>query len=464
VTLSIRRICAALRRIHSEDAGLSMAEVVVALMVFAILATSVAYGLLNSLTLTQHSRARETALALASQDLDAMRLRALNTKDGILQINSTATPVTQVVGGTRFSLDRDVNWADTTGALGACGTGTGTLAFKSVVDTVSWQLAAGAPSQSVKMATSVAPIGNINTDTTGTIIIAAIGSDGSPEPGLSVSISAVSGGAALATPPAATDSDGCSFGLKAQPGTYQVSVTRPGGIDIAQTDPSVNKSVVVKAGQNTMVNFSYDTAATFALAYPAGAAVATNMTTTFYYPSSGASKFANAPTTVKAFPWQDGYQIMAGTYVPAVAGGPATCTDTNPSSWTTVAPDGAIGSPLDSQAVGAGQASVAPYPVVMGKVTVSGLSSSLYVTAVTSSTPAAGDPGCSATQTLTFPRSSGTSQVIALPFGTWKLYYGSALGAKTIGVANLNVALDPATRGSISASGVLIDARKVPTP
>ncbi len=43
------------------------------MMVFALMSIGLAYGITNALVLTQESRARQTALNLASQDLDQLR-------------------------------------------------------------------------------------------------------------------------------------------------------------------------------------------------------------------------------------------------------------------------------------------------------------------------------------------------------------------------------------------------------
>lgn len=464
ITLSIIRIRAALRRIPTGDVGLSMAEIIVALMVFAILATGVAYGLTNTLIMTQNSRARAAAVALASEDLDAMRLRALNTKDGILQITSTPTgsPLTKVVGGTTYSIDRDVNWVDTTGGLGACGTGNGTLAYKSVTNTISWKLTSGGTTQSVKMSTSVAPISNLNTDTTGTIIVQAILANGAPAEGLGIAMVPLVGGAALATAPQNTDSDGCSFGLKVQPGTYQVSATsNGGGIDSRQSDPSVNKNVVVKAGQNTVVNVSYDKASVFPIEYPEGAAVATNMSLTLINPAV-TTQIPNAPSSISAFPWPDGYRIVAGTFNAPVGGGSTACVDTDPAKWTTVRSDGAVASAGDASATPPGT-TAPPTAVGAGVLTVSGLNPGTWVTAATSSSPGDGDPGCTAAQTLTFPQATGASQVIALPYGTWNLYAGNSRGSLTTNL--LTISGVSVLGGLLNGGGpksVTVDPRRVP--
>ena len=50
-----------------RDAGLSLVEVIVAMMVFTIISIGVAYTITNSLVLTRDSRARAVATNLAAQ-------------------------------------------------------------------------------------------------------------------------------------------------------------------------------------------------------------------------------------------------------------------------------------------------------------------------------------------------------------------------------------------------------------
>jgi hypothetical protein len=328
------------------------------------------------------------------------------------------------------------------------------------------------------MSTLIAPISNINSDTAGTIIVSIIGAtDGNAEQGVAINVSPNTGGGgtALASQPAATDSDGCSFALNVAPGTYTVTGTLTGGIDYQQKVPASNTSVVVVAGQNTLVNFTYDLAGTFPLTYPSGASVATNMPVTFTNPVGGFPEFVGAgspptgaPTSVKAFPYGDGYRMIAGTYVFAAGGGPSTCVDTDPASWPTAAADGAISTPDQAVSVAPG-GTAASTSVPMGTLTVSGFPSGSFLTAVNATPPVGSeDPGCAAAETLTFAKATGTSQVIALPYGTWSLYYGSTKGTKTTNIVSTHPTwITLGGRGSIDSTTTktfTLDPRAVPSP
>lgn len=421
---------------RDDEAGFSIVEVMVAMMVFAILAVCIAGSLTNGLVLTTSSKNREVAINLASQDIDSMRMNALGSPNGVFQVTSTSTPIVYTVGGNQFSLTRQVDWVTTTGGSGACGTGSGTLAYKSVVDTVSW-LQNSTTTMSTSMTTLVAPISNINTDTDGTIIVAIIGASGAPETGVNITITPNSGGggAALSTAPSPTDSDGCSFGLNVQPGTYTVTATESGGIDYLQNAPAKNASVVVTAGQNTMVNFTYDQAGKFPLTYPVGAVLPTNMPITFTNATGGQPQWTNSPTSINAFPYPDGYQVIAGSYVFSASGGPGSCLDSNPQNWPTNSSTGAQ-APVPvimTAAPGATATSSSGSNLVnMGQINVTGYTTGQYLTAVTTVGPSGSkDPGCGSVQTLTFPKTTAATTLLALPFGTWKIYSGSSSGALT---------------------------------
>ena len=473
--MSVRRITRALRRIEQQDAGLGMTEILVAMMVFAIIATTAAYGILNALTLTNATRSSATAMSIASSDLDQMRLTASVDDDGVFSVLSTSSPIPKKVGGITYKISRNVSWQTTTGTIGACGTGTGTLQYKNVSETVSW-IATNGATRSITMSSAIAPLSNINSDATGTIIVTVTGANGQPVPGLAVSITPTSGGggAALDDPPQNTDSAGCSFGLLVDPGTYAVTASLAGDIDLNQNaiaSTPAGSPVSVAAGQNTIVNFTYDQAATFPLSYPAGATLPTNLPISFYHPTPGTTAFnatapvsATPPTSVKAFPWSDGYTVVGGTYAYTATASPASCLDTNPATWTAPrAGDGAVGVAPTPVSAAAG-ATAAATAVPLGSLTLNGISSlkGTYITAVTASAPAAGDPGCNAGQKLSFPVLGNVSTTtLALPYGTWKLYYGATSGATTTAFSGgLLGGLLGGTLGS--GNSILIDPRVVP--
>lgn len=481
ITAIARRV----RRDAADDAGFTIIEVMVAMMVFAIISIGVAYGITNALVLTQDSRSRQVALNLASQDID--RLRSLVQTDGDAILDVTQSTQSARVGGQSFTVSRSVAWVSSDGSSGACGTGSGTLAYKSVTEKVTWRTKSNP--QSIAMDTLLAPTANINDDTKGTIIVAASNAAGAGAAGLTVKVTpnAGTGATALAVQPDVTDAQGCSYALRVTPGTYTVTVTKSGGIDAksetAQTAVGTNSNVQVSAAANSAINYTYDTAATFKLQYTTlqsapSAVLATNMAETLWnkqgsFVPAVAPATTSASSVVSAFPFKDGYRGYAGPYLNTTAGGTATCVDPNPATWTTPAADSAVGQDSVPFSVNPGDANV-PVSVPVGVVTLNGLAANQYVTAVTAA-PAPGDPGCQNAQTLRFPVTTGSSQTIALPFGSWSLYAGARSGATTTNLVAANAAnVVPVTRGSVNQQSLLglvswsntvtLDPRQVPSP
>lgn len=430
------RIHAALTRRLSADSGFTITEVLVAMMVFAIMSIGLAYGITNALVLTQESRSRQTALNLASQDLDKLRSLA-----NPFEIRSTTADTQQpfTVGQQAYTLSRTTQWVDSSGRSSSCGTDGTTLAYKSITSTVSWKSGRGKP-LSVSLDTLIAPNSRINADGTGAILVTIRNAAGTGAAGIPVTIAAnPAGGGASVAAPAVTDGSGCTYALKVQPGTYTVSASTPGGIDSTQQAVATNQNVTVSAGTDAAVTFTYDQAHTFQVGYgttyPGGTAkLPTNLTTTLYNGVGGSSVFTGTPTSIKAFPYQDGYQFMAGSYVSADGGGSATCLNPNPGKWTT-ATNGAIGQA--PQAVDAAAGVVDPVSkkvtVPMGVVTVPVDKDYPFITAVSDSAAPDFDPGCNAPnpKTLSFSGITAGNVPIALPYGTWSIYESKTAGATT---------------------------------
>lgn len=120
-------------------------------------------------------------------------------------------------------------------------------------------------------------------------------------------------------------------------------------------------------------------------------------------------------------------------------------------------------------AVAASPGGNATLPVGMGVVTVKIPSGSdQYITAVQQATSAAnGNPGCATTKNYTFATryTKNTTQTIALPYGTWKIYTSTTAGQLTnpvnggnLGVLDGVVTINPTTgaliTGILGAIGV----------
>lgn len=477
----IRRIAAVLRPADPDarEAGFTVIEVMVAMMVFAIMSIGIAYGIVNALTLSQNSRSRTTAVSLASQDIDGLRQTATATTAGIQQVTSLpANPgdalPTKTIGGVTYTISRDVNWVDSTGATNACGSASGGyLAYKSVVETVSWK--SRNQTYSTTMTSAIAPSSAVTSPGNGSITISVKTAAGSGNAGVGITVTPVAGGtgATLTVQPDATNAQGCAVAVDVKPGDYTVTATEAGGIDTDQKQPANKTPVTVLAGASAYVPFVYDQAATMTLQYAStySATLPQSMPTTLS--STGGGQDVITPwgasptvtsatkTSVNVFPFGN-YSVFAGAY--SSSPGASSCLSPNPGAWSTPNAQNQVGIAPAQVGTSPGQpASVSPVAVMTGVVQVGGMSSSTYVQASSAATPGSGDPGCSAGYTLRFPTSSSGSQTLALPFGTWNVSFYSSLTGTVLTVLNgasvKNVTPGTTSGSVLSGFTVVVDPR-----
>ena len=438
-------------RIETDDEGLTLVEVVIALFIFGIIATLVAYSLTSSLVRVRESRSREIAVNLAAQEIDYDRAIS-----NVFSVDDDSW--TKVVNGTTFTVTREADWVPANNSTVACGAGGGTLQYKRVNVSVDW-VGRTSGINPVKSSSIVAPNNRINDPLLGTIIISVTSSTGAGTPGVTATVTASStnpnGAVALAAQPAATDSNGCTYALKVTPGNYDVTLSTPNYVDISQNPNPVFKNLSVTKGGVSKAPFTYDNSGLFSLAY-GGATVATNHAVTFVNAVGGVyTKTVGSAASVSLFPFGDGYSALAGAYVGPVGSNP-TCLNVDPASWTTPASgDGATGKALQNGPAAAPGGS-ATLNVASGVVSVTGLAAGRYVTAVLQSpVNGTGDPGCATgTPNLKFgPATAGTMKY-ALPFGSWKLYSGTSSGSTSTSIPTSQMV--PVTRAILTASQATI--------
>lgn len=442
-----QHIARRLRSARESESGFTIIEVMVAMTIFALIAAGIAAGITSSLVLSNDSRARSVASTIAMDDIDQLR-----DLDNVFDIKSTTSAVEKTIGGRKYSLSRSVAWTRSSGSTTACGTGTGKLAYKSVTETVSWKTSGSSSgSQKITMSTAIAPLTNINSDTTGSILIGVTRGSGL---GLSGITPTVTGPSAVALP--ATDAEGCTYITGVAPGTYTVTLSRTGYVDATQQNPS-SQTVTVAAGASGAASFAYDAAKTYAVQYTNAtstpATLATNMPTTFVNPTSGATQVENTPTSATLFPFSAGYRVVAGSYVVNASGVAAstTCLSPDSGSWTTANSAGKKGAVT--------QASDTPLTAQMGAVKLTGLPAGKFLTLKTTAA-GSGDPGCAAGMTLAFPKLTADNATIALPWGTWKAYVGNSSGSTTTGLTLKPETAQLITNGAVGADGsVMLDPR-----
>ncbi len=433
-----------MRSTDGGDAGLGLAELLVAMFIFALVSSGVAYSLIGILGLTRDARARAVAANLAAEEIDLAR----DSADLFALLDSERTVA---LNGDEFEVVRRTQWVSDPGDEFTCGagTGTGSLRYKRVNVTVTWG-GMSATAEPVRSDTLISPDDHINDPTKGTILVSVLRADGTGNQGVTVSASPTVGSVI-----SQTDAQGCTYVLKVNPGTYTVTASRANHVSDAQaTAPS--QTVVVAAGATASVGFQLDQAATYSATLapgaPAGTRTPTDLTTTFTstYGSVAVSPSSGQGGTTQAFrlhPFTTGYQAYAGT-----------CAAADPRQWPEETVGGVTFAGTLPDAVAAAPGGSVALGVPMGVVQVSGGSTSgskTYLRAVSQSST----PGCDSTVTYTFGSvipASG-SITVALPYGSWQLYQGTSGSTGTaLGTSRVTVPA-PAipTRTTISTTGVV---------
>ena len=436
-----------------DESGMSLVEVLVAMFIFAMVASGLIYSLLSVKVLTRDSRAREVASNLAAQEIDLARdtsnLFALLDESRTISLNNDT-----------FTVRRTTQWVSDPSADLQCGSsGSSTLRYKRVNVAVTWtKMRPG--TQPVRSDTVIQPQEKINDPAKGTIIVSVKGVSGTGISGASVSAvpaSPANGATPLTTTPSATDAQGCSYILKVVPGNYTVSVSKANHLDNTQATPAT-ATVAVIAGQAATTQFQYDAAATFNVKYgagynPGGSEVfrtGDTMPTTFtntygtYVRSSSSTVSMTRPFALH--PYTSGYDVFAGT-----------CEAADPLAW----PDKTVAghSWKAARAAGAalpGASANVDLPMGIVRLSLGSSASARYLKAVAVNGPG-DDPGCSAPTEVLF--GFGTANrvpsdgkiTVALPWGSWKLYSGTGTTASTLTTTVTNAMMQLPVSNTMSA-------------
>src|SRR4051812_19855589 len=97
-----------------DDDGMSLAEVVIAMVIFAIVSVGLVYTMLATMSMTRDSRAREAATNLAAEEIDLAR--AVSDPFALLDSSRTVT-----LNGDQFAVQRDTQWVSDPAADYTCG-------------------------------------------------------------------------------------------------------------------------------------------------------------------------------------------------------------------------------------------------------------------------------------------------------------------------------------------------------
>ena len=458
----MKALRARLSAVSQSDEGFTLIEVIVALMIFAIVAVGIGYSLTSVLVLTRDGRSREVAIGLAAESIDDARsIEDIFTIESQDPTDATDHTV-RSVDGVDYYIVRVAKWVTSTNSDAQCGaaggvTVGGSFEFKRINVTVTWNgMRPG--SLPVRSDTLIAPNKRINEENKGTILVSVQLASGRGAAGLAVTATPAStnpnGAAAITVPILATDEEGCTYILKVVPGNYTITLTKLGWIDDGQNSPA-SKTISVAADGSTAVGFQFDQAATYKLNF--GDATTALKPTNFNvsFTNTYGDKVVTNPAAggTALHPFTVGYQAIAGDpndAVPTNLG----CESPDPANWPARAGDGALG--IRSEAASAAPGATATVPIGMGMITVPNVNGS-YITAVSEATGPNGDPGCAQQVKYFFGKMSTANPVIALPFGSWRIYKSSD---STLG-SDMSGLLPVAPIGTVSGKVVTLDPRVV---
>jgi type II secretory pathway pseudopilin PulG len=379
--------------IADDEAGFTMVELVVSMMIFALTIAAVAAGMSTSFNLTRGNRGRSVAANLAAQEMDTVR----STSFANLPIGQTTS--TQTVSGVDYTLIRTTQWVTQNGTSGSCGVPSGqTLRYLSIVVNVSWPNMSGVTP--ISSSTLLAPPAG-----TGSIEASVLDRSGAGVSNATVTLTDSDGATSTKT----SASDGCAFFSSLQPGTFSIAVTRTGYVD-TQGVAAPSQSVDVYSGGIYGVQFDYDQATTInplTLAAISGSIPAAVQAVPVTLSNSGlslgkvvytGSGLSRGPFG-SLFPFTSGYEAWAGD-----------CNDADPGAsalLVSVTPGG----------TGSGTIS-------MPRITVQtrNLSNAARANVAITATHAV-DTGCAAgaTYALGSTNASGNLTTVALPYGLWTI-------------------------------------------
>lgn len=400
----------------ARDGGFSLVEVIVAISVFAILATGVATTVGGGLDLARTNRNRDVAANLASQEMDRIRSMPFAS----LVVGQTVS--TETVQGVAYTVTRDATWVASNATVGACDSAGGIPSLLRVDVLLRW--ASMGTITPVKSSTVLSPPVGAYDAETGHIAVKVRDRNALPASGIPVTISPAPPVPRPAT--ITTTTDGCAFFDHLPADTYSVSVNSSGWVD-RQSIVGPVQSAGVLTGATVAVGFDYDQAAALAVTIePAGGGVVpsdipVSVGNTALLPN-GIKVYAGTGATrtiANLFPAADGYDLWAGSCFDADPAANDGVSEVWPGGQRTVKGEtdplatGIVTLPISSVSVLVTEPDPLPGPPVPPPLPVVG------ATVIATHAP---DAECPSGQTFTLGVTDATGSIVAgLPYGEWQI-------------------------------------------
>jgi len=438
-----------LRSDEMGERGLSLIEVMVAMVLFALLSTGLIYTMIQIMSVTKDVRTRQVASNLAAEEIDRARdvlkveeLVSWTTDSGLDDPNDPQQRAGAItINGDTFHVKRNVQWVSDANSPLQCGASAanGTLRYKRVNVEVTWDGMRGSATP-VRSDSVVNPRTRMNEENKGTMLVTVVDSFGAGVPNATVTLTPSAGAAARQT-----DAEGCAYFINVPPASYKIVVSKPGFIGDKNVLSPQEENVIVPAGASNTRVFRYDAIGRYQLTDPA--TTPTNLSATLI--ASESTRVVAVPSTRRLDVFPLSFKVIAGDSV--------SCPAADPAMWsvgqTATDPPSSL-APNDTESYLAVPGGGVDVPLRMGVLTVSGIPADRSIRAV--STSGSGHPACTATVTYNFAANAGQ---IALPFGSWTL--SSVKGANVAPVTAAQISLQ--SYGTIAGGTVTLDPRTVTT-
>lgn len=391
-----------------SDAGFSLVEVLVALVVFALMSTAVIRMVVTASKVTSEDAARTAANYLAVRELEIVRDTFTGATRGPdrVQVNRVVNPSPLpggtagqplVVDRTKFTVVRTAQWASVgSSATTSCDEGsTAELAYLKVQVEVSWpSLGDRDP---VRMNTVMTPPKGSYSLLNGHIGLKVIDRLGQP-----VSGALVTAKTATTTRTGYTSDDGCVLLAFLDAGTYTITMSTPGSVNPAG-DPTARTTAIVQQGQLWRGTIEYDVAASITATFqtapgytlPPSLTLPVSLGNSALQPggSRAVTGSGTSRTISPLWPYPSGYQLWGGA-----------CAGSDPNDGADL--------PVDADPGGASSGRV-----YLAPVRVTGLANTVV-------TATSADTACTTANGSVVnlgPIPAGGTLLTSLPYGSWKI-------------------------------------------
>jgi Tfp pilus assembly protein PilV len=227
-------------RAHSE-AGFSLIEVLVSALIVALTAAAVAQALISTTRTSAEQRGRSQADGVAQQDQERLRGLSAQQLNAMTPSQSTVCPSqgcrTVTLDGIAFTVTSTAQFLNASAGASCSGSGT-TAAYFRIVSSVNWKANAGRPAV-VEASIITPPAG-------GTLLTKVVDQTSTPLSGVTVSATGPD------TASGVTDSTGCTVLAALATGSYAVTLTDSGYVDVnGNPSPLSTSATVTSTGTAT---------------------------------------------------------------------------------------------------------------------------------------------------------------------------------------------------------------------